>query len=62
MRSSGARRALPVLLGFVAPAGILLQIVIAEPESPFNARFFELAANTLTLAGIAALPGDCQLL
>ncbi|MBI4291540.1 MAG: iron ABC transporter permease [Betaproteobacteria bacterium] len=47
--------ALPVLLGFIAPAGILLQIVIAEPESPFNARFFELAANTLTLAGIAAL-------
>ncbi|MBI2320028.1 MAG: iron ABC transporter permease [Betaproteobacteria bacterium] len=47
--------AVPLLLGFFAPLGILLRIVITDPDSQFTARFFDLTLNTLTLAGITAL-------
>jgi len=47
--------ALPPLLGFLVPSGILIYVVLTEPEPLFTARFFGLAWNTLTLATITAV-------
>ena len=55
--SAGAALALcaaPVTFGFAVPAGVLLELVLDEPEAQFGARIYALVANTFTLAGVAA--------
>jgi iron(III) transport system permease protein len=44
----------PIVFGFLAPAGALLRLALGE-SSPFNARFVELACNSLILAALAAV-------
>ena len=46
---------LPVLLGFVVPAGVLLAMAIENFTAAFNARFPEHAWNSLRLAVAAAI-------
>lgn len=46
---------LPVLIGFLLPSAILLQMAIAEGDSLFGTRFIGFAFNSLSLATIAAL-------
>jgi len=46
--------ALPLLLGFVLPAGILLNMALTEGDAQFGARFLQLAGNSFTLAGLSA--------
>jgi iron(III) transport system permease protein len=45
---------IPVGLGFFVPAGVLLQLALAQPDQNFDQRFWELATNSLTLAVITA--------
>ncbi len=47
--------AIPPLLGFFLPAGVLLQMVLTEPEPLFTVRFLGLARNTLTLAAVTSV-------
>ncbi len=47
--------ALPVLLGFLLPAGLLLQMAITEGDPLFGTRFMRFAGNSLLLAGVAAI-------
>jgi iron(III) transport system permease protein len=47
--------AVPVLFGFLLPAGILLDLAINEPEARFGERTYALVINTFTLAGTAAV-------
>lgn len=47
--------ALPVLLGFVVPAGVLLAMAVDNFSAAFNARFPEFAWNSLRLAIAAAV-------
>ena len=47
--------ALPPLLGFFVPAGILIHVVLTEPEPLFTARFVGLAGNTFTLAATTSV-------
>ena len=47
--------ALPVLLGFVVPAGVLLAMAVENFSAAFNARFPEFAWNSLRLAVVAAV-------
>ena len=56
-RSAGAVTLclLPVLIGFLLPSGILLEMAITEGDSLFGTRFFSFAFNSLSLATIAAL-------
>jgi iron(III) transport system permease protein len=46
---------LPLILGFLLPAGILLQMALGEVEQAFDQRFWELATNSLTVASGAAV-------
>ena len=46
---------LPVILGFLLPAGLLLRMALAEGDAQFGARFLLLAKNSFTLAGGASL-------
>lgn len=46
---------LPLLLGFLLPAGLLLHMALTEGDAQFGARFFLLARNSATLAGLTAL-------
>ena len=46
---------MPLLLGFVLPAGLLLHMALAEGDAQFGARFIELARNSFTLAALSAL-------
>ena len=59
---AGARRwlaalvcALPVLLGFVLPAGILLFMAMRDSDSQHGGRMWVLIGNSFTLAGVAAV-------
>ncbi|MGH6719193.1 MAG: ABC transporter permease [Alphaproteobacteria bacterium] len=45
----------PPILGFVVPAGILLRMTLSVGDAQFGARFVRLAANSVALAGTAAL-------
>lgn len=61
-RLSGARAtaavlacAVPLLLGFLLPAGILLKMALSEGDAQFGARFVQLAGNSFTLAALTAL-------
>ena len=47
--------ALPPLLGFLLPSLILAYRVWSEPGQLFTARFFSLAGNSFTLAGITSV-------
>ena len=46
---------IPLLLGFLLPAGLLLRMAIGEGDAQFGERFVMLARNSLTLSGITAL-------
>ncbi|MYL22942.1 ABC transporter permease subunit [Halomonas alkaliantarctica] len=46
---------LPVLIGFLLPSAILLQMAIVEGDSLFGTRFISFAFNSLSLATLAAL-------
>lgn len=47
--------ALPLVLGFLLPAGILLDMAFAEGDARFGARFVQLAGNSFMLAALSAL-------
>ena len=47
--------ALPILLGFLLPAGILFKLSLQRGDQQFGARFLELAGNSFTLAAVTAL-------
>lgn len=47
--------ALPLFVGFVLPAGLLLRLALAEGDAQFGARFVQLAGNSFLLAGLTAL-------
>ncbi len=46
---------IPLLLGFLIPAGILLQMTVENLDQVFDQRFWEFASNSLQVAGIAAI-------
>ncbi|MBI4987778.1 MAG: iron ABC transporter permease [Rhodocyclales bacterium] len=56
-RAAGAMLscAVPLLLGFLVPAGILLKMALSEGDAQFGARFAQLAGNSFTLAALTAL-------
>ncbi|MFN3884819.1 MAG: ABC transporter permease [Rhodocyclaceae bacterium] len=45
---------LPLLLGFLLPAGLLLELALAEGDAQFGMRYVALARNSLLVAGLAA--------
>jgi iron(III) transport system permease protein len=47
--------ALPVLMGFVLPTAILVELALASPEARAEARLFALIGNSVTLSGVTAL-------
>lgn len=47
--------ALPVLLGFLLPSLVLLRYAISEGDPLLGSRFVAFAANSFTVAGLAAL-------
>ncbi len=47
--------ALPLALGFLLPAGILLHMSLTEGDAQFGARFVQLAGNSFTLAALSAV-------
>ena len=47
--------ALPLLLGFVLPALLLLKMALAEGDAQFGERFLLLSRNSFVLAGITSL-------
>jgi len=57
MRAAGAvlACALPLVLGFLLPAGILLHLALTEGDAQFGVRFLRLAGNSFTLAGLSAV-------
>jgi iron(III) transport system permease protein len=46
---------LPLLLGFLLPAAVLLTMAVQAGDQRFGARYLELVANSVTLAAITAL-------
>jgi iron(III) transport system permease protein len=46
---------IPLLLGFLIPGGILLQMTLENLEQAFDDRFWGFATNSLVVAGIAAI-------
>ena len=46
---------LPLLLGFLLPAAVLLAMAIAAGDQQFGARYLELVGNSVTLAAVTAL-------
>lgn len=57
MRGIGSSFAcfLPVFLGFLLPAGLLLEMTIAESGESFRGKFWNYASHSLILAGITAV-------
>lgn len=51
---AGLACALPVILGFLLPAGLLASLSLEVGDAQFGRRFAVLAANSLTLAAITA--------
>ncbi len=45
---------MPILLGFLLPAGLLLRLGLGEAGTEFAPRFFRLAGNSLLVAALAA--------
>lgn len=61
-RLRGARAALallaaaaPLMIGFLLPGLVLFQLSVKNGDQQFGARYFELAGNSVTLAGLAAV-------
>jgi iron(III) transport system permease protein len=56
MRAAGAILAcsLPLVAGFLLPAGLLLRLALQEPLAGMSERFVRLAGNSFALAGAAA--------
>ena len=46
---------LPLLLGFLLPAGLLLNMALSEGDAQFGERFLFLARNSFVLAGVTSL-------
>jgi iron(III) transport system permease protein len=46
---------IPLIAGFMLPAGILLEMAITEGDAQFGERFFELSRNSVTVAGLTAV-------
>ena len=46
--------ALPLVLGFLLPAGLLLRLTLSEGDTQFGERFVLLARNSFVLAGVTA--------
>jgi iron(III) transport system permease protein len=49
--------AMPVLLGFLLPAGLLLHLAASDPEARWSGRLLTLIGNSCILAGLAAAAG-----
>jgi iron(III) transport system permease protein len=49
--------AVPVVVGFLLPAGLLLQLAWSDPAARWSARIAGLIGNSFLLAGIAAAAG-----
>jgi iron(III) transport system permease protein len=47
--------AVPLAVGFVVPAGVLLQMAITDGDAQFGLRFLRLARNSFTLAAVTGL-------
>lgn len=47
--------AIPLLIGFIVPAGTLLRMALTEGDAQFGARFLQLAGNSFTLAALTSL-------
>jgi iron(III) transport system permease protein len=47
--------AAPVAFGFLLPSGILLQLVITDPDARWGPRVLALVGNSFTVAGVTAL-------
>ena len=47
--------AVPLVLGFFLPAGILLRMAVTSGDAQFGARYLELTFNTVTVATITAI-------
>lgn len=45
---------MPLFLGFLLPAGLLLRMAFGEGDAQFGARFLQLAGNSFTLAAVTA--------
>ncbi len=46
---------MPLLLGFLLPAGLLLKMALVEGDAQFGARFLLLTRNSFILAGVTAV-------
>lgn len=46
---------LPLLLGFLLPAGVLLSMALSGGDQMFGKRYLELVANSVTLAAVTAV-------
>lgn len=46
--------ALPLLVGFLLPGGVLLNMALTSGDAQFGARYVELTSNTLLLAAVTA--------
>ena len=47
--------ALPVLIGFALPGGVLLHMSLTEGDAQFGSRFFTLARNSVLVSGLTAV-------
>lgn len=47
--------ALPLILGFLLPGGLLLRLALLEGDAQFGERFIGLARNSFLLAGVTAV-------
>ena len=47
--------AIPVVFGFLLPAGIMLHMALTAGDAQFGARYLQLTFNTVTLAALTAL-------
>ena len=47
--------AIPVVFGFLLPAGVMLHMALTAGDAQFGARYVQLAFNTVTLAGLTAI-------
>jgi iron(III) transport system permease protein len=47
--------ALPLLVGFLVPAGVLLEMAITEGDAQLGGRFLRLARNSFTLAALSCV-------
>jgi len=50
---------LPLLIGFLLPAGLLLKMALTDGDAQFGSRFFTLAGNSALLAGATAVLAAC---